>query len=82
LHFRDEQLKCIFKSFQHDHYFEESKEGTIIKDTFIFESPLGILGKIANFFFLKKYLRNLLITRNQVIKDFAESEKWKEVLAN
>lgn len=80
-HFKDEQQKEAFKSMVHDHFFEEHSDGTVImKDVFEFESPLGILGKLFNHFVLTNYLKNLLVKRNNVLKDAAESEKWKKFL--
>jgi hypothetical protein len=49
-------------------------------DVFDYESPLGVLGRLADSFFLKSYMKKLLEKRNQTIKEFAESEKWREVL--
>jgi ligand-binding SRPBCC domain-containing protein len=79
-HFTDEMIKGIFKMIRHDHLFEETDEATIMKDVFQFESPGGIIGRMFNTFILKKYLRDLLLKRNQVIKKFAESESWKTIL--
>lgn len=80
-HFRDEQQKGAFKSMVHDHFFEEGNDDTVImKDIFEFESPLGLLGMLFNHFVLTNYLKNLLVKRNNVIKDAAESEKWKKFL--
>jgi ligand-binding SRPBCC domain-containing protein len=76
-HFRDEQISGAFKSIIHDHYFEVQGEYTLMKDVFIFESPLGILGKIFNKIILTNYLKKLLVQRNNIIKEFAETEKWK-----
>jgi ligand-binding SRPBCC domain-containing protein len=78
-HFRDEQIKGAFKSFVHDHYFELRGEGVLMKDIFEFESPLGVLGYIANKIVLINYLTKLITERNNTIKKFAESERWKEV---
>ncbi len=78
--FRDEQTRGVFNYFKHDHIFEEKNGIVIMTDVFAYESPLGFLGKIADALFLKKYMTNLLIRRNKVIKEFAESDKWKEVL--
>ena len=50
-------------------------------DHFNYESPLGVLGKLADSLFLKKYMTDLLVKRNSIVKDFAESEKWKKILA-
>jgi len=49
-------------------------------DLFIYKSPFGILGKLADKLFLKKYMTELLIERNRIVKEFSESEKWKELL--
>ena len=78
--FADEMQKGAFKSMRHEHHFIATGNGTIMKDAFHFESPLGILGKVANTLFLKSYMTNFLENRNKVIKEFAESGRWKEVL--
>jgi hypothetical protein len=51
-----------------------------MKDLFEFHSPFGFFGKLFNKLVLTNYLKRLLIDRNQIIKEFAETEKWKEVL--
>ncbi len=80
LYFRDEQIKGTFKSIIHDHYFETSGNTIIMKDTFEFHSPFGIFGRIFNKLILTNYLTKFLRDRNKVIKEYAESEKWKLVL--
>jgi ligand-binding SRPBCC domain-containing protein len=80
-HFRDEQIKGVFKKIKHDHYFEVNNDKVLMTDKFLFESPFGILGDIFNKLILTKYLKAFLIERNQIIKDFAESDKWKQLLA-
>ena len=49
-------------------------------DYFEYVSPFGSIGKLVDFLFLKTYMTNLLDKRNQTIKEFAESDKWKSVL--
>ena len=71
-----------FKEFEHEHQFIEKNNVTLMIDIFEYKSPLGLLGKIADSIFLKRYMRNLLAKRNLVIKEFAESDKWKQVLIN
>ncbi|QED36676.1 SRPBCC family protein [Antarcticibacterium arcticum] len=71
--FADEMVKGAFKSFRHEHHFIATGEGTIMKDEFNFQSPLGVLGKLANTLFLKSYMTRFLENRNKVIKEFAES---------
>ena len=78
--FADEMQKGAFKSLRHEHHFIATEEGTLMKDVFDFESPLGILGKLANTLFLKSYMTNFLKNRNKVIKEFAETGRWREVL--
>lgn len=79
-HFRDEQVKGIFKKIQHDHYFTEKGGHVQMIDEFLFESPFGILGRIFNWLVLSRYLRKFLVERNQILKDFAETVKWKTLL--
>ena len=79
-HFRDEQLKGIFKFIVHDHYFEQQDRKVVMKDVFSFQSPFGILGQIFDKFLLTKYLTKFLVERNNLIKEYAETTKWKSVL--
>jgi ligand-binding SRPBCC domain-containing protein len=72
-HFRDEMIKGVFKMIKHDHYFNDFQGVTYMKDIFVYEAPLGILGKCADNLFLKTYLENLLIKRNSIIKHTAEN---------
>jgi ligand-binding SRPBCC domain-containing protein len=78
--FTDEMVSGAFKSFRHDHHFEELNGGTLMLDTFAYRSPLGLLGQLADALFLKRYMADLLEKRNAVIKEYAETGKWKEVL--
>lgn len=79
-YFIDEQVKGIFKSIVHEHKFEKVGNMIIMKDIFEFHSPFGLLGKLFNLLVLTNYLKRFLITRNQIIKEFAETDKWKVVL--
>lgn len=79
-HFRDEQVKGAFKCFTHDHYFETQNDEVIMKDVFDFESPLSVLGKLANWLVLTQYMTNLLVKRNAIIKTYAENCEWQKLL--
>jgi ligand-binding SRPBCC domain-containing protein len=70
--FADELVEGAFKSFRHEHYFAGDDKQTIMRDVFFFEVPFGVLGKLANSLFLKRYMTNLLVKRNLVIKEVAE----------
>ena len=78
--FTDEMIKGDFKTFNHEHYFKAVENGTIVIDKINFESLYGIIGKMANSIFLTSYLEKLLTKRNAVIKDYAETQKWKAIL--
>lgn len=78
--FEDKMTQGDFKSFKHSHYFKAINNGCIMIDIVFFESPFGFIGKLLNRIYLKKYLSALLSKRNDYIKDFAETEKWKIVL--
>ena len=71
--FTDEMVAGPFKMMKHRHVFEQKDGYTLMTDEFMYQSPLGILGKVADALFLKKYMQNLIEHRNQVIKQKAES---------
>jgi ligand-binding SRPBCC domain-containing protein len=75
LYFTDEMIKGPFKYLRHRHLFEKAPEGTLMTDLFDFQSPLGILGRIADRIFLESYMRKLLMKRNGLIKIAAEGGK-------
>lgn len=81
-HFTDEMIRGDFKSFHHEHHFKAIENGTIMIDLLEFESPYGIIGKLFNRFYLKNYLEQLLLQRNEVIREYAEGMKWKAILIN
>ena len=79
-YFRDSMISGAFARFDHDHYFERSGAETIVKDIFDYDSPLGILGDIADFLFVESHLREMLEERNELIKRIAESDEWRKFL--
>ena len=81
-YFKDEMIKGDFKSFQHQHYFKTVAEGTEMMDILNFKSPFGLLGKLVDFIFMERYLYHFLSIRNAKIKQFAEGENWKKLLAS
>lgn len=64
----------------HEHRFENVENGTLMIDEFEFISPLGFLGRVADILFVKTYLKNLLVRRNRIIKNFAETTEWQKLL--
>lgn len=79
-HFRDSMVKGIFKHFDHDHYFEANGSTTRMRDVFGYSSPYGVLGNIANVLLVHRHIRKLLETRNEIIKQIAESPEAEHFL--
>jgi ligand-binding SRPBCC domain-containing protein len=80
LRFVDEQTDGSFKSLKHEHHFKSCDNGTIMIDLFHFQSPYGAIGKLINTFYLTRYMKNLLQQRNKLIKEYAETNKWRRLL--
>ena len=78
--FADQMLNGAFKSMHHRHTFEEVDDGTLMRDCFTFEAPLGFLGTIAEKMVLASYMRRFLETRNARLKDLAEGDDWAQFL--
>jgi hypothetical protein len=80
-HFQDVQVHGIFAFMQHDRFFRPlSPIETEMRDVFSFAAPLPVLGLLAEFLFLRRYMRNLLRERNAAIKQIAESGDWRKYL--
>lgn len=78
--FTDEQAEGDFKMMKHEHHFKSCDNGTIMIDLLYFESPYGTIGRFFNSVYLTNYMRRLIEHRNLVIKDYAETDKWKKLL--
>lgn len=79
-HFTDEMQQGDFKYFRHRHSFIPKGGGTLMEDHLEFESPYGWLGIQVDKYFMRKYLRQLLIERNEVIRQYAEWGGWMKLL--
>jgi len=79
--FKDEQISGPFSELGHEHHFEQLGDEVKMTDVFRFKAPFGVIGRLAEVIFLKRYMSKLLIKRNEVIKDYAETNKWKEVIS-
>lgn len=78
--FTDEQAQGDFKMMKHEHYFKPCENGTILIDLFHYESNYGMVGSWFNRLYFTRYLSRLLEKRNNTIKEYAESDKWKKLL--
>lgn len=78
--FVDEMVEGDFRSYKHEHHFKQVENGTIVIDLVNYEVPYGPIGRLVNRFYLHKYLIKLLETRNLMIKQIAESDRWRQFL--
>ncbi len=80
-YFQDTMVRGIFRSMQHDHYFQAiSPDQPVMKDIFRCAAPIPILGPIAEKLFLRRYMQTLLHERNAIIQQIAESSGWQQYL--
>jgi ligand-binding SRPBCC domain-containing protein len=70
--FIDEMIKGPFKKLNHQHQFKTIDAQTEMTDVFEFQAPFGLLGRLVEKIFLKKYMLKLIEKRNEVIKFQAE----------
>jgi len=71
-YFVDEMERGKFKSFRHEHIFEEENGITTMKDILQYETPFGIFGELFDILFLEKHLTTFLLERNKVLKEVSE----------
>jgi ligand-binding SRPBCC domain-containing protein len=80
-YFQDTAVRGIFPYMRHDHYFRAlAPTETEMRDVFAFAAPLPVLGLLAGFLVLRRYMRALLPERNATIQQIAESEDWRKYL--
>ena len=73
--------KGDIKEYRHDHYVKPVENGTLLIDKVEFGLPIDFFGQLAGKFFMHQKLEALIEARNSLIKQSAESEKWKMILA-
>ncbi|MCZ4242944.1 SRPBCC family protein [Pedobacter sp. HCMS5-2] len=74
IEFIDEMIKGPFKKLKHIHQFRSVNYQTEMTDIFIYCSPFGIFGYLAEKLFLNNYMKKLLMKRNAVIKTQVEKK--------
>ena len=70
--FRDEMVRGAFQAFTHDHVFETTEAGTLMRDRIQFAAPLGLLGRLVEKAVLRRYLFRLIEGRAAEIRRAAE----------
>lgn len=72
IRFVDEQQRGPFRRFHHEHVFEPTAAGTLMRDHIEFDAPLGPLGDLVERLILGSYLPKLIVERNQYLRDELE----------
>ena len=81
--FRDRMIAGRFRTFEHDHAFEELDSNSVrLADELRFSMPFGLLGELIATTLVIPHIRGLLHRRFQRLKRIAESEEWKQYLPN
>ena len=71
-------VRGAFARFDHDHFFEPTATGTLVRDVFDYKAPFGLLGWAAERLFLTAYMRRFLLVRLESLRDLAESDAWRQ----
>jgi ligand-binding SRPBCC domain-containing protein len=79
--FQDTMARGRFKRYEHDHYFYEMDDRTVLNDKIRFSMPLGFLGRLVGQFVLVPYLSRRLRRRLVLLKRVAENRReWRKYL--
>ena len=70
--FDDEMVQGSFKWLRHYHEFSFSNGITTMRDTLEWKSPLGILGHLADFLFLRRHMHWFVSTKQNGLKRMSE----------
>lgn len=75
----EEQSKGDLQMYRHEHHFKPIDNGTIVIDLIDFGVPRDFVGRYLGKIYLKNYLEELTRKRNELIRSYAETEKWRAV---
>ena len=70
-YFIDEQRFGPYKMWHHQHHFKEVEGGVEMTDIVTYGIPLGIIGRIANRFFVRNQLKEIFSYREEAVQ-----KKW------
>jgi ligand-binding SRPBCC domain-containing protein len=74
--FRDEMVAGPLRRLCHDHRFEPTDRGALMRDEFEFATAFPPFDKLL----LERHFRRLLERRNETIRRAAESDGWRTYL--
>lgn len=70
--FVDEMVHGAFERLRHVHEFHPRDSGTLMRDLLHWDTPLGLLGLIADRLFLERHMRWFVATKQQRLKEIVE----------
>lgn len=65
--FVDEQRFGPYRMWHHEHHFEVQGVGVLMTDRVSYKLPLGILGRIAHFLFVRNQLKHIFAFRREYL---------------
>ena len=74
--FVDQQIKGPYILWHHWHSFENKNGGTMVRDKIRYAVPLGIVGRILNFFWIQKDLEDIFSYRRKIIANKFEEKNY------
>ena len=78
--FQDRMIAGRFRSFEHDHRFIETANGTFLDDCIRFTMPLGRAGELVGRVVLVPHIPGRMRRRFNLLKRLAETEEWRDYL--
>ena len=73
--FVDEQRIGPYKMWHHEHIFKIKENGVLMKDIVTYIPPFGLMGKIANYLFIKRRVNQIFDYRNKIITQIFNNSK-------
>ncbi len=73
-YFVDEQRFGPYSMWHHQHWFEETDDGVLMKDHVSYAIPFGFLGRLANALFVRKQLEGIFEYRKNVTAELFKSK--------
>jgi hypothetical protein len=73
--FTDVQVSGPYRSWRHRHEFEQFPIGTQMRDVVEYEMPLGCLGTLARWLFVRSALESIFDHRNASVREILRDEE-------
>jgi ligand-binding SRPBCC domain-containing protein len=73
--FVDQMQRGAFQSMTHTHLFFDAPDGTLMRDCLEFSAPLGLLGRLAEWLVLRRYMLSLIQRHQRALREMAEGSR-------